>query len=93
MARFSAFLRTSLIGTWCERQLPSTCLPSMVFGPVQPLGVRSTIIGQRGRSVAPPSRADFWIRVISSITASIVAASCWWTSSGSSPSTKYGVWP
>ena len=93
MARLSAFLRTSLIGTWCERQVPSTGLPSIVLGPVQPFGVRNTIIGHCGRSVTPPSRAAFWIRPISSITASIVAASCWWTSAGSSPSTKYGLWP
>ena len=37
-------------GTWCERKVPSTGLPSTVLGPVQPLGVTSTIIGQRGRS-------------------------------------------
>ena len=35
-------------GTWCERQVPSTCTPSTSRGPVQPFGVRSTIIGQRG---------------------------------------------
>ena len=34
-------------GTWCARQVPSTCLPSTSCGPVQPFGVRSTIIGQR----------------------------------------------
>ena len=42
-------LATAAIGTWCERQLPSTGLPSTSFGPVQPFGVRSTIIGQVGR--------------------------------------------
>ena len=33
-------------GTWCERKVPSVCSPSTVFGPVQPLGVTSTIAGQ-----------------------------------------------
>ena len=37
-------------GTWCERHVPSTGRPSTSFGPVQPFGVRRTIIGQRGRS-------------------------------------------
>ena len=36
-------------GTWCERKVPSICRPSTIFGPVQPLGELSTIIGQRGR--------------------------------------------
>ncbi len=93
MARWSSFVRTSAIGTWCDRHVPSTGLPSTSFGPVQPLGVLNTIIGHRGRSVTPPSRAAFWIAWISSITVSIVAASCWWTLAGSSPSTKYGLWP
>ena len=31
-----------------------------IFGPVQPFGERSTIIGQRGRVVAPFSRASVW---------------------------------
>ena len=44
-------------GTWCERNDPSAGRPSTSFGPVQPFGVRSTIIGQRGRSVTPRSRA------------------------------------
>ncbi len=51
----------SAIGTWCARQVPSTGSPSTTFGPVQPLGVRSTIIGQRGRSgtsPSPPRRAS-----------------------------------
>ena len=47
-------------GTWCARQKPSTLWPSTSFGPVQPLGERSTIIGQRGRDrlcrcCAPPA--------------------------------------
>ena len=35
-------------GTWCARNVPSIGMPSTTFGPVQPLGVRRTIIGQRG---------------------------------------------
>ena len=31
--------------------------PSTTFGPVQPFGVRSTIIGQTGRRGSPPLRA------------------------------------
>ena len=76
-------------GTWCERQVPSTGTPSTSFGPVQPFGVRSTIIGQRGRARAPPSaRASRWIAAISSSTASSVAASGWCIGAGSSPSTR-----
>ena len=33
----------SLNGTWCERQKLSALRPSTVFGPVQPLGLRSTV--------------------------------------------------
>ena len=33
--------------------------PSTTFGPVQPLGVRSTIIGQCGALVKPFVRASF----------------------------------
>ncbi|MNW53391.1 hypothetical protein D3C74_309510 [compost metagenome] len=40
-------------GTWCERQESSVFLPSMDLGPVQPLGVRNTIMGQNGRSSLP----------------------------------------
>ena len=36
--------------------MPSTCRPSTIFGPVQPLGELRTIIGQRGR-VSSPSNA------------------------------------
>ena len=32
--------------------MPSICRPSTTLGPVQPLGERSTIIGQRGRAVS-----------------------------------------
>ena len=48
----------SASGTWCERKEPSIWTPSTTFGPVQPLGVRSTIIGQRGRSVDRRARAS-----------------------------------
>jgi hypothetical protein len=44
--------RRRLIGSgiWCDAEGAfSFCTPSTSFGPVQPLGVRSTIIGQRGR--------------------------------------------
>jgi hypothetical protein len=36
-------------------------LPSTSFGPVQPFGVRRTIIGHSGRPVSPSSRAACWI--------------------------------
>jgi hypothetical protein len=48
----------SPIGTWCARQYPSHFLPSISCGQVQPFGVRSTIIGQRGRVVTPFARAS-----------------------------------
>ena len=37
--------------------MPSAGRPSTILGPVQPFGVRSTIIGQRGRAPAPRRRA------------------------------------
>ena len=81
------------MGTWWERKVPSVGRPSTLFGPVQPLGVRSTIIGQRGRSVERPSRAARWMAAISSMTVSIVAAMAWCTVRGSSPSTTWGWYP
>ena len=42
-----ALSRTSASGTWCERHVPSTGLPSTSRGPVQPFGVRRISIGQR----------------------------------------------
>jgi len=36
------------------------------LGPVQPLGVRRTIIGHRGRPVPLPKRASVWISRIAS---------------------------
>ena len=66
--------RTSVIGTWCERHVPSIGSPSTSFGPVQPFGERRTIIGQRGRSVAPPSRAARWISAIRSSASSSAPA-------------------
>lgn len=70
----SSFVRTSVIGTWWDRQKPAKkCLPSF-RGPVQPLGVRITIIGHFGRKGLPDSRACFWYALISSTHFSIVAA-------------------
>ena len=43
------FFFTSASGTWCARQKPSSRWPSTSSGAVQPFGVRSTIIGHRGR--------------------------------------------
>ena len=50
---------TSASGTWWARQHPSTLWPSTSFGPVQPLGLRSTIIGHRGRVALPLERLRF----------------------------------
>ena len=69
-ARWPAFSRAAPTGTWCERQVPSTWTPSTSRGPVQPFGVRRTIIGQRGRSPSPPlarrllDRADLVERLV-----------------------------
>ncbi|CAO0833287.1 hypothetical protein SMICM17S_00683 [Streptomyces microflavus] len=76
-----------------ERQVPSTGSPSTSFGPVQPLGVRSTIMGERGRSVAPSSRAARWNAAIRSTAVSIAATIARWTVAGSSPVTYSGSWP
>ena len=68
-------------GTWCDRQDPSAFFPSTSLGPVQPLGVRSTIIGQRGRRVpivTAGSRlngADFVEHAIESLPPSADASS------------------
>ena len=64
---YSGLPRTAAIGTWWLRQVPSTGRPSTSFGPVQPFGVRSTIIGQRGRSRVAPSplrHADWTVNEI-----------------------------
>ena len=50
----SGFSASWASGTWCARKVPSTGRPSTSLGPVQPFGVRRTIIGQRGRSLLPP---------------------------------------
>jgi hypothetical protein len=47
-------------------------LPSISFGQVHPLGVRNTIIGQRGRFVKPFACASDLIRWISPMTVSTV---------------------
>jgi hypothetical protein len=52
------------------------------------LGELRTIIGQRGRSVAPPDRASRWICLIWATAWSSVAAMSKCIFSGSSPSTK-----
>ena len=70
-----AFSRTPGSGTWWARQVPSTGCPSTSCGPVQPLGVRSTIMGQRGRSVTPSLRARRWMAAIRSSALSMAAAS------------------
>ena len=78
-------------GTWCERNEPSIGLPSTTFGPVQPLGVRRTIIGQRGRSAEPVragvalDAADLGDHAVQRRGHELVHLL------GSSPSTKYGV--
>ena len=77
-------------GTWCERQDPSVRWPSISFGPVQPFGVRSTIIGQAGRSVSRPASASSaactLISAILSRAVSSTSAKRRWVSSGSSSS-------
>ena len=69
---------TSRMGTWWARQKPSTLWPSTSSGPVQPLGERRTIIGQRAVDVALPlARALLWMARISSTHCSSVAAIAW----------------
>lgn len=73
--------------------------PSTSFGPVHPLGVRSTIIGHRGRSTSSASSpaARSLMSAISSSTSSSSAANRAWTetaSSSSKPAVKtYEWWP
>ena len=88
---FAGLSRTSENGTWCERQEPSTLRPPISFGPVQPFGARKTIMGQRGRSAFPLSRAFFQMPRISATIASSVAAIFWCIVSGSDPSTNQGL--
>ena len=80
-------------GIWWERKVPSTGMPSTRAGQVQPLGEQKTIMGQRGRSVSPFSRALTWMRWISRIDQSTAAAILWCICSGLPPSTKRGVQP
>ena len=77
-------------GTWCDRQLPSAGLPSTVFGPLHPFGLRRMIIGQRGSNPPCPARACCWIRRIASNARSIAAASAWCIAAGSEPATSIG---
>jgi len=81
------------MGTWWARKQSSTGFPSTSLGPVQPLGERNTIMGQRGRVVSPVVRACCWMRLISRMAQSRVAAICWCIFSGSLPSTKRGSQP
>ena len=60
-------------------------MPSTTLGPVQPLGVRSTIMGHTGRSALLFSRAFFWMALISSMTVSMVSAMSLCMVMGSSP--------
>ena len=80
-------------GTWCERKLPSIGRPSITFGPVQPLGESSTIIGQRGRAVLPLARASRWKALICSTAVSSAAAIAACIGAGSWPATNSGVQP
>ena len=70
---------------------PRSCRPSTSFGPVQPFGVRSTIIGQRGRC-ACAARARLGLDRARSRRAPCRASrpSAGASAAGSSPSTKYG---
>ena len=92
IARWAGFVLRSPAGTWWARNEPSTFLPSTSFGPVQPFGVRSTIIGQAGFSSVVPERAWPWIRPISS-QASSNAAAIWTSTPSSSPETSSGLQP
>ena len=93
-ARCSGFSRTSASGTWCARHVPSTGRPSTTFGPVQPFGVRRTIIGQRGRVRSLPRRA----RVLDARGSRPARGRAWPRAAGarragSSPATRYGSQP
>ena len=59
-ARCSGFSASFASGTWWARKVPSIGWPSTSLGPVQPLGVRRTIIGQRGRSPRRRAPAPGW---------------------------------
>ena len=52
--RCAGLSRTPASGTWCARHVFSTGTPSTSAGPVHPFGLRSTIIGHRGRSTSEP---------------------------------------
>jgi len=73
--------------------VPSTGTPSTSAGPVHPLGVRSTIMGQRGRAVSLSVRARCWTARISATTSSRVAAMAWCIAAGSDPVTNRGAYP
>jgi hypothetical protein len=68
--------------------------PSTVFGPVQPFGLRSTIIGHGGGATnGSRARAAFWIARMRDNASSNAAAIAWCIVAGTSPSTKIGAWP
>ena len=56
-----------------------------------PWGCAARSPARRACVRSPSTRARCWMARISAMTASMVAASCWCTSLGSSPSTMYGV--
>lgn len=95
-ARWTGLSRTLPKGTWWERQLPSDLRPSTVFGPVQPLGERNTIMGHSGRdsSATPCASAACLMEAMRSRHLSSVAAKSLCVSSGSPRSvTKKGLCP
>ena len=51
--------RRAYRGAPARAKRPSICLPSITFGPVQPFGETSTIIGHCGRSLNPCARIFF----------------------------------
>ena len=58
-----------------------------------PWGCAARSSARRAGVRSPSTRARCWMARISARTVSMVAASCWCTSLGSSPSTMYGVYP
>ena len=92
--RWSGSSFTPDSGTWCARQVPWICTPSTTSGPVQPLGVRRTISGHRGRlpSQSPP-RAAAWMARMSAHACARAAANRWCIPGRSSPSTSITSYP
>ena len=65
-------------------EVPSAGRPSTILGPVQPFGVRSTIIGHRGRPGRAAARAAAGSRRSRSSASSSAAAISWCIAGGSS---------